>query len=362
MNSEPAALDPREVKVLADILALVLEDQPGSSAVALETLRRKAQQNRVTGGALKNLFQSIAAKPTEWTFRVGDWLPETPEALRDGFERLRAANRTLEKALAAANTEAARLQADLDDAQARLAEAHRHNRGLAERWRTGRRQTTYLAGAIGLFCLVIGGLAVDRVVASYPPAPMPVAVPARHVQPQARTGLLPRRAAAVAHPPAAAEPAPAATAERDPELEQALQRLSRTTALDRPPHPATDPPTSLPPPSPAVPAPLPAGMLGRLSPGAYNAIVSHVRTCWRGYVSRLADPRFKARLQVVTDESGVVRQAALAADERARLADPSFQTYVRAAMRAVLDPDCAQLPIPPADLGHRIVFDFVFVP
>ncbi|MGD7069174.1 hypothetical protein [Acetobacter sp. AAB5] len=56
-------IDPKELKILSDILALVLEDQPGQSATALEALRSRAKRNATTGGALKNLFQTIAADP-----------------------------------------------------------------------------------------------------------------------------------------------------------------------------------------------------------------------------------------------------------------------------------------------------------
>ncbi|GBR01230.1 hypothetical protein [Acetobacter oeni] len=55
--------DPKELKVLSDILALVLEDQPGQSATALETIRSRARRNGMTGGALKNLFIAIAPDP-----------------------------------------------------------------------------------------------------------------------------------------------------------------------------------------------------------------------------------------------------------------------------------------------------------
>lgn len=56
-------LDPKELKVLADILALVLEDQPGQSANALEAIKKRAQKNGTTGGALKNLFTNIVNNP-----------------------------------------------------------------------------------------------------------------------------------------------------------------------------------------------------------------------------------------------------------------------------------------------------------
>ncbi|GAB29701.1 hypothetical protein APS_0303 [Acetobacter pasteurianus subsp. pasteurianus LMG 1262 = NBRC 106471] len=56
-------IDPKELKILSDILALVLEDQPGQSTTALEALRNRAKRNATTGGALKNLFQTIAEDP-----------------------------------------------------------------------------------------------------------------------------------------------------------------------------------------------------------------------------------------------------------------------------------------------------------
>jgi hypothetical protein len=56
-------IDPKELKTLSDILALVLEDQPGQAASALEAVRARARRNGVTGGALKNLFVAIAPNP-----------------------------------------------------------------------------------------------------------------------------------------------------------------------------------------------------------------------------------------------------------------------------------------------------------
>ena len=61
------SLDPKELKVLSDILALVLEDQAGQSEAALSALRSRAQRNKITGGALKNLFTAIAPNPPKRT-------------------------------------------------------------------------------------------------------------------------------------------------------------------------------------------------------------------------------------------------------------------------------------------------------
>nr|WP_298795021.1 hypothetical protein [uncultured Acetobacter sp.] len=53
-------MDPREIKILSDILALVLEDQQGQSDSALEAIKARARRDGITGGALKNLFQTLA--------------------------------------------------------------------------------------------------------------------------------------------------------------------------------------------------------------------------------------------------------------------------------------------------------------
>ncbi|NSL92250.1 hypothetical protein [Acetobacter syzygii] len=58
-------IDPKELKILSDILALVLEEHPGQSDNALQALRNRARKNSTTGGALKNLFQTIAANPSK---------------------------------------------------------------------------------------------------------------------------------------------------------------------------------------------------------------------------------------------------------------------------------------------------------
>lgn len=58
-------IDPKELKILSDILALVLEEHAGQSESALATIRSRARKNGVTGGALKNLFTAIAPNPPQ---------------------------------------------------------------------------------------------------------------------------------------------------------------------------------------------------------------------------------------------------------------------------------------------------------
>jgi hypothetical protein len=66
-------------------------------------------------------------------------------------------------------------------------------------------------------------------------------------------------------------------------------------------------------------------------------------------------------ISITTDSSGVVRVAVLAPSEIARVnADPTLRLFANRAMRAVFDPNCAHLPLPPALLGQRRVFTFRF--
>jgi TonB family protein len=67
------SLSPKETKILADILALTLDDQPGQALAALQKLKQRARQDGVTGGALKNMFSRIASE-----------LPRGPQATQSG--------------------------------------------------------------------------------------------------------------------------------------------------------------------------------------------------------------------------------------------------------------------------------------
>lgn len=55
-------IDAAELRLLSHIIALVLDEQPGQSAAALEALRRRAAASRTTAGALKNLFERLTAE------------------------------------------------------------------------------------------------------------------------------------------------------------------------------------------------------------------------------------------------------------------------------------------------------------
>lgn len=94
-----AAPDPREAKILADILALVLDEQPGSAANALEALRNRAARDGVTGGALKNVFAALAAQSGHAERRERELNARLARA-EEELRRDRQAIRALQAALA----------------------------------------------------------------------------------------------------------------------------------------------------------------------------------------------------------------------------------------------------------------------
>jgi hypothetical protein len=65
---------------------------------------------------------------------------------------------------------------------------------------------------------------------------------------------------------------------------------------------------------------------------------------------------------VTIDASGEARLAELSDDDKAHAnSDPAFRAFAERAQRAVLDPTCAKLPVPPDLLGkpsQQLTFRF----
>jgi hypothetical protein len=53
--------DPRAAKLLGDLLALTLSENEGQATAALHAIRRRAERDGVTGGALKQVVEALAA-------------------------------------------------------------------------------------------------------------------------------------------------------------------------------------------------------------------------------------------------------------------------------------------------------------
>ncbi|QDH16414.1 hypothetical protein [Swingsia samuiensis] len=63
------SFDPKELKILSDILALVIEEPKESASNILDTLRLRAKRNSITGGTLKNIFIQLANDQTRQDFK-----------------------------------------------------------------------------------------------------------------------------------------------------------------------------------------------------------------------------------------------------------------------------------------------------
>lgn len=93
-----------------------------------------------------------------------------------------------------------------------------------------------------------------------------------------------------------------------------------------------------------------------------GAIGDHVRECWTKDAGALDLDRMSVVLTVTTDVTGTVRLADIAAEDRGRLSDPVFRAFAERARRAVLDVQCATLPLPPAMMGRSETLTFRFRP
>jgi hypothetical protein len=99
-----------------------------------------------------------------------------------------------------------------------------------------------------------------------------------------------------------------------------------------------------------------------LSTDQRGAIGDHVRECWTKDAGALDIDRQHVLLTVTTDADGVARKAVVAGDDEGRMVDPRFRAFAERAKRAILDPRCANLPLPNNVLGKVNVLTFRFSP
>ncbi len=96
----------------------------------------------------------------------------------------------------------------------------------------------------------------------------------------------------------------------------------------------------------------------KLSANARGAIGDRIRECWtRDAGAKDADQQ-SARLLITTDAAGIVRDAKVLQTG----ATPVGRTFAERAVRAALDPQCAQLPLPPSLTGSVHKFEILFKP
>ncbi len=100
----------------------------------------------------------------------------------------------------------------------------------------------------------------------------------------------------------------------------------------------------------------------RLTGADRNAIGAHVRPCWTVDAGAPGLDGFSVKLLVTTDAGGTVREAVVAPEDQGKMGDPFFNAYASRAVDAVMNAQCATLPLPPYMLGQTQQFLFNFTP
>lgn len=93
-----------------------------------------------------------------------------------------------------------------------------------------------------------------------------------------------------------------------------------------------------------------------------EAIASRTSECWTKSADSSNLENLQIWLTVTTDSAGKVRIVRVADQDKGRLSDPRFRFFAEQAMRAVLDPRCADLLLPANMLGTIQVLTFRFRP
>jgi hypothetical protein len=143
-------------------------------------------------------------------------------------------------------------------------------------------------------------------------------------------------------------------------LENTLEKLRALQKQSQPPKSAYNPPRGGAPNGGGNPN---GNDTASLTLAQRGAIGDSVRRCWTTDPGMLDLDKMQVLLTVTTDASGVVRQAIVAPDDAGRVAgNPRLRVFSERAIRAVLDPNCANLPLPQPLLGQNRVFTFRFSP
>ena len=105
-------------------------------------------------------------------------------------------------------------------------------------------------------------------------------------------------------------------------------------------------------------------LTGSLSEGQRKTIGDSVRRCYSEDTAAKDYATYSAEMEVTVDASGVVHDVRLLSSALARAgSDPAYRAFAERAERAVLDPQCATLPLPPSVLGQPSAkFSFRFRP
>ena len=160
---------------------------------------------------------------------------------------------------------------------------------------------------------------------------------------------------ATSQPNATKNPAP-----NSHELDNTLEKLRQLAQQKQPPKARYNPQAGGAPNSGGNPL---SNDTEALSAAQRGAIGDHVRECWSTDPGALDLDKMQVLLTVTTDGNGVARRAEVASEDTGRVAgDTRLRVFSERAVRAVLDPHCANLPLPQTMLGKTNVLKFRFSP
>ncbi|MGG5890311.1 hypothetical protein ACLF3G_24645, partial [Falsiroseomonas sp. HC035] len=202
-----------------------------------------------------------------------------------------------------------------------------------------------------------------------PPAPTPAApapprpatpapaAPATPAPPADRPVPLPPPAAPPSTPQAAGTgttPPVARPEERSNSVLNTLERLRQQQAANRPP-------TARPTPQPGRPAPAGGAPTGTdlLNAGERAAVGERIAECWRVDQGMLGLSEMRVSLVAIVDRAGVIRNVEPGPDGVP--GEPRARALYEQARRALRDPACSPLPVPPGRLQageNRFQFNF----
>ena len=174
------SLDPKEAKTLSDILALVLDEQAVSES-ALRKLRERAAADRISAGALKNIFVRLASSQGP----LPDRLPAEIATLRETVAEQASSIRALHQQIRITQT--------------RLGEAIAARDQLADAVAGRRLRLFFGLGIAAAGSALLAGL-VGWWLGDHPASPLPVPPLAARTPPAAPPAPLPAGAVVIVPP------------------------------------------------------------------------------------------------------------------------------------------------------------------
>lgn len=175
-----------------------------------------------------------------------------------------------------------------------------------------------------------------------PPTPAPAPTPA------------PKPPAPKPEPPPPPKPQPPQPAQKKPD-DSSFDQLLKNLAQRQPPQQAQQPPG--PPQKSSQPI---AALADQLSTSELDVVKAQIEACWNVPVGARDAQNLTPEFRVTMNADGTVRSAQLLNTDR--MNDPFFQAAAESANRALLNPQCQPLKLPPDKYDQWQTFTITFDP